>query len=134
MLETHVSAVTFVDDDRQILSVRRRDVTNLMQPGDKPEPGEFPTDAAIREVREERGLDLTPVALTYLGRHSAPAAKEAGFTVVGDVFVAPLPGTPTSHAEIAELRWVPLDTELDDTYTELIRTEVMPAVCAHLAP
>ncbi|MGP9650592.1 NUDIX domain-containing protein [Glutamicibacter sp. AOP38-B1-38] len=39
----------------QVLAVRKRGTATFMVPGGKPEPGESPLDAGVREVSEELG-------------------------------------------------------------------------------
>ncbi len=53
-----VAAVAFVRDG-QVLTVRKRGTTRFMLVGGKPEPGESTYDAAVRETREEVGLDVS---------------------------------------------------------------------------
>lgn len=88
--------------------VRKRGTGTWMNPGGKPEEGEGPTQCAAREVAEELGLALRPGALKPFGRHRAPAANEAGHTVIADVFIwpDPVPTTVEPAAEIEALRWV----------------------------
>jgi 8-oxo-dGTP pyrophosphatase MutT (NUDIX family) len=79
----------------------------------KLQPGESPADAAVREVKEETGLDVTPGRV--LGRRVHPstgramiylAAKPTGST---DFFVG-------DEAELAEVRWLSL-SEADELLT-----------------
>lgn len=120
-----VSAVVLRDGAGRVLLVRKRGTGMWMNPGGKPEQGETPAECAVREVGEELGLELDAQQLVGLGRFAAPAANEAGYTVVADVFVWPsaLDATPAAAAEIAETRWVAPDVVGDDVaplYTESI--------------
>ncbi|MEZ5088030.1 MAG: NUDIX domain-containing protein [Tessaracoccus sp.] len=85
-MNIRVSAVVLRDAHGRILMVRKRGTTMWMNPGGKPEPGESAAECAAREVGEELGLRLDPHHLLPLGEFAAPAANEAGFTVVADVF------------------------------------------------
>lgn len=110
--------------------VRKRGTSMWMNPGGKPEPGESAVECAVREVGEELGLRLDPSRLFPLGQFAAPAANEAGFTVVADVFDwsdAVLSGVvPT--AEIEATRWV-TDDDLDDrTLAPLFREHIVRAI------
>ena len=67
-----VSAAACVrDDEGRILILRRADGADLWGfPGGALEIGESAAEAAVREVREEVGLDVEPVAL--IGVYSGP--------------------------------------------------------------
>jgi 8-oxo-dGTP pyrophosphatase MutT (NUDIX family) len=52
------------DDQRRVLLCHRRDIDAWNLPGGLVEPGEAPWDAAVREVREEVGLDVAITRLT----------------------------------------------------------------------
>lgn len=103
-----VATVGFVDDDRGLLTVRKRGTSRFMLPGGKIEPGESALDALVREVAEELGVVLDPATVTPLGTWTAPAANEADSVVVATAFSAPAPSGARASNEIAELRWIPL--------------------------
>ncbi|MGQ3382671.1 NUDIX hydrolase [Glutamicibacter sp. TV12E] len=73
-----VSAVIIRNVVGQVLTVRKRGTTLFMFPGGKPELGESPIDAAVREVSEELGVNLDPALLRLVGTFTAPAANEEG--------------------------------------------------------
>jgi len=104
-----VSAAVITNAAGQLLLVRKRGTDAFMQPGGKPEPGEAPDATLIRELAEELGVAVSRQDLVSLGRFTAEAANEAGFTLLADVFRVDL-GTqvPRPAAEIAELRWATL--------------------------
>lgn len=115
----HVSAVAILRDapeapgGREVLTVRKRGTELYQYPGGKPEQGESPRDAAVREIAEETGLSIDTTALTEIGSFSAVAANEPDTTVVADVFAfadAGAVGEPVVAAEIAEAAWLPLGT------------------------
>ncbi len=81
-----IAAALLVGTDNRLLLVRKRGTLAFMQPGGKIEPHEQPADALIRELREELGLVVLHQALFHLGRFSAPAAHEPGFTVEAEIF------------------------------------------------
>ena len=126
--ELVVAAVAFVRDG-QVLTVRKRGTRRFMLVGGKLEPGEPALDAAVREAREEVGLQVGDLAL--LGRYRAAAANEPGHDVVSTVFTATLPGTPVAAAEIAELRWMSITDDHDhDDLAPLLEHHVLPALRA----
>ncbi|WP_307785364.1 NUDIX hydrolase [Microbacterium hibisci] len=102
-----VSAAVIVNDQDELLLVRKAGTTAFMQPGGKPEPGESPRETLSRELLEELGLAVDAAELQPLGLFTAAAANEPGFLVVADVFeVAIGDQVPVISAEIEELRWV----------------------------
>lgn len=121
--EIRVSAVLLTDTAGRVLMVRKRGTDSFLNPGGKPEPGETPEMCAVRELREELGLELDPEGLLSLGRFRAPAANEADTVVLADVFRVPEPldRLPEPRSEIEEARfvdpaspepgWAPLFTE-----------------------
>ncbi|HIW92845.1 MAG TPA: NUDIX domain-containing protein [Candidatus Corynebacterium avicola] len=115
----HVSAVAILRDapdvsgGREVLTVRKQGTELYQYPGGKPEQGESPRDAAVREIAEETGLTVDMQALTEIGSFSAVAANEPDTTVVADLFAFAVTGDlgePVVAAEIAEAAWLPLGT------------------------
>ncbi|WP_110205520.1 NUDIX hydrolase [Nocardioides daejeonensis] len=121
-----VSAVAFVRAG-QVLTVRKRGTERFMLVGGKPELGESAADAAIRETREEVGLEIS--GLRLLGVFESDAANEPGHLLRSTVYTAALPGEPAPAAEIAELRWVPLDST-DPLLAPMLRDHALPRLRA----
>ncbi|MFA5606923.1 MAG: NUDIX domain-containing protein [Leucobacter sp.] len=120
-----VSAIVIRDGSGRVLNVRKRGTGSLMLPGGKHEPGEDPSDTAVREAREELGLRLDRDRLDALGVFRAAAANEPGHVVEATVFAHPFAeemAAAKPRAEIEHLEWVdpaipredmaPLNTEL----------------------
>ncbi|MEU7873633.1 NUDIX domain-containing protein [Dactylosporangium sp. NPDC049140] len=101
-----IVAAVLRDPAGRWLLVRKRGTSVFMQPGGKLEPGEAAPDALVRELAEELGLRVEAAELGHVGRFTAPAANEAGFTVDADVYTAPLHGPVEPLAEIEELYWL----------------------------
>lgn len=126
--EVVVSAVVMRDEDGRVLTVRKNGSSLFMFPGGKLDPGESFAEAAVREAREELGVDLDPDGLVPLGRFDAAAANEAGYTVIAEVFEHPLVGDPVAAAEIAELAWVDPGEPARPDIAPLLRDAVFPTL------
>ncbi|MBY4573293.1 NUDIX hydrolase [Gordonia paraffinivorans] len=122
-----VSAVVIRDGDGRVLTVRKQNTSMFMLPGGKPDPGEGPADAAVRECFEELGVAIEVGDLRSLGEFEADAANEAGRRVIADVFEHPYVRVDAPRAEIAELEWRELD---DETVAPLLRDAVFPVLRA----
>lgn len=130
-----VAAVVLRDAEGKVLTVRKRGTSRFMLPGGKPEPGEEPRQAALREVQEETGLEILPDALVELGRFAAPAANEPDHQVISDAFIADdldealLLEELRPAAEIEEIRWSTLDELLTGTdVAPLLSEQIIPAL------
>lgn len=125
-----VAAVAFVRGDH-VLTVRKAGTERFMLVGGKLEPGEDPRAAAVREAKEEVGLVVDDLEL--LGEFWADAANEPGHTLESTVFASEATGDPVAAAEIAEIRWTPLDGGHADL-APLLEHHVLPVLRARLAP
>ena len=110
-----------------VLSVRKHGTDRFMLVGGKLEPGESARDAALRETREEVGLDLTEA--TLLGEFDSEAANEPGHTLHSTVFWVETDAEPVASAEIAEVRWTPLWAHPDDL-APMLEQHVLPVLRA----
>ncbi len=100
-----VAGVIFNDDSR-VLVVRKRDAAKFTLPGGKLEDGETALEAAIREIREELGLDLEPADLEELGSVEGFAANEVGEPIRSTIFTCRYVGASSAHGEIEQMRWI----------------------------
>ncbi|HEY3737000.1 MAG TPA: NUDIX domain-containing protein [Jatrophihabitans sp.] len=109
-----IVAAVITSEDGEYLLVRKRGTQAFMNCGGKIEPGESPEEALRREIHEEVGMDVGQRVLTPLGRHTAPAANEPGWSIDCDLFAVLLEdkSLATARAEIEELRWVRPDDAL----------------------
>lgn len=122
-----IAAAALVGPDGRVLLVRKRGTSVFMQPGGKIEPDEAPLAALQREVHEELGIAIEPGAAHYLGLFSAPAAHEAGATVVAEAYWLEIHSTPAPQAEIEEARWVDPTNLADLELATLSRHHILPA-------
>lgn len=99
-------------------------------PGGHMEAGESPSETAVRELREEVGLDTDPDALRLVGTHS-PSVADGKHMVVLDYAVPrrSVEGTPDPGPEVATVEWLQPDVAGDDPdrsfldhHEELLRT------------
>lgn len=126
--DIHIAAALVLDNSGQTLLVRKQGTTAFQQPGGKPDDGETPRMALIRELAEEIGLTVDADALTPLGRFAAPAANEPGHRVVADVFLLRLtcPEQVQAAAEIAEIRWIDPQAPGQIALAPLTEYEILP--------
>jgi ADP-ribose pyrophosphatase YjhB (NUDIX family) len=109
--------VVAVNEDGEILLVRRSDNGNWALPGGAMDLGESLPEAAVRETAEETGIDVEMTGLVGIftdPRHvilyTSNNEVRQEFSVV---FAArPVGGTPTTSAETTDVRWVPVQ-EID---------------------
>lgn len=104
-----VVAALITDPAGRLLLVRKRGTDRFMQAGGKPEAGETPLAALVRELQEELGLAVAERALAPVGPFVTEAANEAGHRLEAEVFhLALSEGVAEAlepHAELEELRW-----------------------------
>jgi ADP-ribose pyrophosphatase len=118
---------------RYVLLIRRSDCGQWAIPGGMVEPGEPELSAAIRELAEETGVDLTGVTGEVLFRgHVADPRQTDEAWVCSTVALyrvdAQLPATGADDA--LEARWHPFDTV--DQLTEALAATGNPLYPAHV--
>ena len=103
--------VVVVNDADEILMIRRSDNENWAVPGGAIDLGESMTQAAIRETKEESGIDCEITGLVgiytdpkhiILYTSNGEARQEFSILLTG----RPVGGTPTPSDESTEVRWV----------------------------
>lgn len=105
-----VAAGLVTDPGGRLLLVRKRGTSTFIQPGGKPERGETPAAALVRELAEETGIAVDVSRLQSLGLYEDAAANEPGRRVRGHCFGVRLTAAEAEAAvpyrEIAEAVWV----------------------------
>jgi 8-oxo-dGTP diphosphatase len=93
-------AAAVVNDKGQVLAIRRRDNSRWEPPGGVLELGEAIEDGLRREVHEETGLIVEPVALTGVYKNMTQG-------IVALVFRCAMTGGQlTATVETSEFRWL----------------------------
>lgn len=116
-----------VRDDGRILAIRRRDNGAWQAPGGILEADERIEEGLRREVMEETGVQVEPIALTGVYKHMK-------LGVVALVFRCRLvSGTPSVTAEAAEVAWL-TPSEVTGQMTKAFAVRVTDALTIVGAP
>jgi 8-oxo-dGTP pyrophosphatase MutT (NUDIX family) len=106
--------VVVANETGEVLLIRRSDNDNWAIPGGAVDLGESVADAAVRETREESGIDCEITGL--IGIYSDPkhvilytsdGEVRQEFSIV--LTARPIGGCPTPSSETTDVRWVPAD-------------------------
>lgn len=104
--------VVVVNDSGEILMIRRSDNENWAVPGGAIDLGESMTQAAIRETKEESGIDCEITGLVgiytdpkHIILYTSNNEARQEFSIL--LTARPIGGTPTPSDESTEVRWVP---------------------------
>jgi ADP-ribose pyrophosphatase YjhB (NUDIX family) len=100
-----------INDADEILLIRRSDNDNWAIPGGAMDLGESLTQAAIRETKEETGIDCEITGLIgiytdpkHVILYTSNGETRQEFSVV--LTASPTGGLPTPSSESTEVRWV----------------------------
>jgi ADP-ribose pyrophosphatase YjhB (NUDIX family) len=120
-------AAVIADDHGRALLIQRADNHRWEPPGGVLELGETIHDGLRREIKEETGLDIEPVAL-------AGVYKNMTRGIMALVFRCKITGgTLTTTDETAAYRWA-TDAEVSDLADEAYAIRVLDALHADHAP
>ncbi|ENX18309.1 hypothetical protein F895_00385 [Acinetobacter sp. CIP 64.2] len=108
-----VAAAVILNEQNQLLLVRKRNTYAFMQVGGKLEADEAPEITLQREILEEIGCESE--IQQFIGKFETAAANEPDHVLVSYVYAVELKQTPKIAAEIAEMKWI----ELSDRSTVL---------------
>ena len=124
-----VAAAVILNDQNQLLLVRKKNTQYFMQVGGKLECNEAPEKTMLREIAEE--ISTSAQIQQFIGRFETLAANEAGHQLVSYVYQVNLDQTPKMDAEIAEMKWIDLDHD-QTLLAPLTREVVIPWCRANL--
>lgn len=121
--------VVVTNDDGDVLVIHRTDNDNWAVPGGAMDLGESLVDAAVREVKEETGIDCEITGL--VGIYTDPkhiifytsdgeARQEFSVLFIGRL----VGGTPTPSNESREVRWIPRDALASLTMDRSMRMRI----------
>lgn len=121
--------VVVTDDQDRILLIRRSDNDNWAIPGGAIDLGESLTQAAIRETKEETGIDCDITGLVgiytdpkHVILYTSDGEARQEFSVV--LTAKARGGQPTPSDESTEVRWVKPDAVLDYSMDRSMRLRV----------
>lgn len=120
-----VAAAIIVNDQNQLLLVRKQKTQYFMQVGGKLEENEAPVDAMLREIKEEIGVDAS--IDQFIGRFETPAANEPDHLLVSYLYQVSFDGVPKVDGEIAEMKWIDLSNQ--ETFLAPLTTEIVIPWC-----
>lgn len=124
-----VAAAVIVNEQNQLLLVRKKNTEYFMQVGGKLEPNELPEHTMLREIEEEIGAKVT--IQRFIGRFETRAANEADHQLISYVYEVKLNQAPKIDAEIAEMKWIDL-TDQKTLIAPLTAEVVIPWCQKHL--
>ncbi|QIO04825.1 NUDIX hydrolase [Acinetobacter shaoyimingii] len=107
MKQITVAAAIILNEQNQLLLVRKNATEYFMQVGGKLEPNELPEQTMLREIHEEIGAKAN--LKSFVGRFETLAANEKDHQLISYVYQVELNESPRIDAEIAEMKWIDLD-------------------------
>lgn len=106
--------VVVTNDAGDFLMIKRSDNDNWAIPGGAIDLGESMVDAAIRETREETGIDCEVTGIVgiytdprHIVLYTSNGEARQEFSIV--LTARPVGGEPTPSSESTEVRWIPRD-------------------------
>jgi ADP-ribose pyrophosphatase YjhB (NUDIX family) len=131
--------VVVVNEAGEILMIRRTDNDNWAVPGGAIDLGESVAQAAVRETREESGIECEISGI--VGIYSDPkhvllytsnGEVRQEFSIV--LTARPLSGQPTPSSETSEVRWVPVSEVREYTMDRSMRIRINDYLASRESP
>jgi len=131
--------VVVTNDVGEILMIRRTDNDNWAVPGGAIDLGESVAQAAVRETREESGIECEITGI--VGIYSDPkhvllytsnGEVRQEFSIV--LTARPLSGQPTPSIESSEVRWVPPSEVREYTMDRSMRIRINDYLARNESP
>jgi acetyl-CoA carboxylase carboxyl transferase subunit beta len=95
-------------------------------PGGRVEPGETLAEAAVREVREETGLEVVVGDIAWAGDSIGPGDPAAWHFAIVDFWATPTGGAVVAGGDAVRAEWVPVEElpawPIVDTMVDLVQT------------
>lgn len=121
--------VVVTDDNDRILLIRRSDNDNWAVPGGAIDLGESLVQAAVRETREEAGIDCRVTGLVgvytdpkHVILYTSEGEARQEFSIL--LTAVAVSGEPTSSDESTEVEWVERDRILDHSMDRSMRMRI----------
>lgn len=109
-----------IDEDGRALVIQRRDNAHWEPPGGVLERDETITDGLLREVKEETGLIVEPIALTGVYKNMSRG-------IIALVFrCRPIGGALTENSEVVEFRWI-READVNSIMSEAYAVRILDA-------
>lgn len=130
MKTLNIATACFLNDQQELLVVRKKNTSAWMLPGGKLDGDETASEALVRELSEELQIEVDTSTLSFLGSFNAEAANEINTLVHAQAFLACLADgqIPMNAAEIAEMKWISLSNPLPEDIAPLLKDSIIPAL------
>lgn len=123
-----IASALLLNEQKDLLVVRKHNSKFYMLPGGKVEHQESHLQTLIRELQEELGLQFDATDFNYLGQHETTAVNEKDTVVQGNIFLLnkTIRNLPTAHAELAEVRFIPKSEHQNSQLAHLLKEFALP--------
>ncbi len=128
MSKITIASALLLNEQKDLLVVRKHHSKFYMLPGGKVEHQETYIQTLIRELHEELSLQFEPIDFNYLGQHKTSAANEKDTIVEGNIFLLNkvLENLPSANAELAEVRFISKSEYQNFQLAHLLREFALP--------